>query len=113
MRLPHADDAVVDRVKLVDYLLSTVHPVGRFKARFFNRLGFVAERWTEFETALRVKHLSQDAEPGRAEPHGQLFTIRAILTGPAGESALVLSVWFLPAGSSQPRLVTAYPGGAK
>ena len=113
MTLPRADAAVIERAKLVDYLLSPVHPVGRFKARFFSRLGFVADRWTEFEAALRAQHLSQDAEPGRTEPHGQLFTIRAILTGPAGESAVVLSVWFLPAGSSQPRFVTAYPGGAK
>ena len=81
MRLPHADTAVIDRAKLVDYQLSTVHPVGRFKARFFNRFGCVAERWTDFEAALRAQHLSQDAEPGRIEPHGQLFSIRAILPG--------------------------------
>jgi hypothetical protein len=111
--LPHADAAVLDRAKLVDYLLSPTHAVGRFKARFFNRRGFVAERWTEVEAALRDQHLSQEDEPGRLEPHGQLFTIRAILTGPAGESTVVLSVWFLPAGSSLPRFVTAHPGGAK
>jgi uncharacterized protein (DUF433 family) len=33
--LPHADHAIVDRAKICDYLLSVVHPVGRFKARVF------------------------------------------------------------------------------
>ncbi|MGE3402794.1 MAG: DUF6883 domain-containing protein [Vicinamibacterales bacterium] len=41
------------------------------------------------------------------------FTIRAILKGPNGESALVVSVWFVPHDRGVPRFVTAYPGGAR
>jgi hypothetical protein len=43
MNLPNADRAVVDPAKLRDYLLAAGHPVGRFKARFFVSLGYVAE----------------------------------------------------------------------
>jgi hypothetical protein len=109
--LPNADDAVVDPVKLRDYLLSTVHPLGRFKARFFGALGFSADRWPELESALRTQHLTQQAEPGAVIRSGQKFTIQAILTGPNGQAAVVVSVWFVRVGESVPRFVTAYPGG--
>ena len=111
--LPNAGRAVIDPVKLHGYLLSTTHPIGRFKARFFAALGFVAERWSEFDTALRAQHLVSEAEAGSLEPHGQFFTIRAMLKGPTGASAVVVSVWLVQTGEDHPRFVTAYPGGAK
>ena len=100
-------------MKLHGYLLSPTHPVGRFKARFFAALGYYVERWQEFEADLRDQHLTQDAQPGELASGGQLYTIQAILKGPNRQSAMVLSVWFVPAGGEAPRFVTAYPGGAK
>ena len=113
MLLPDAELAEIDPQKLHGYLLSKTHPIGRFKARFFAALGYSAEGWQEFEADLRIQHLTQDAEPGDSMPEGQVFTIRATLKGPNGQSAVVLSVWFVPAGSGAPHFVTAYPGGAK
>lgn len=113
MRLPGADRAHIDPRKLHGYLLSTSHPVGRFKARFFAALGYTAEIWHEFEADLRAQHLTQDAELSESTPAGQLFTIRAILNGPNGQAAVVRSVWFVPADIGTPHFVTAYPGGAK
>ena len=37
MSLPNLDRAVIDPAKVRDYLLSDVHPVGRFKAAFFKK----------------------------------------------------------------------------
>ncbi len=113
MLLPNAGLAEIDPQKLHGYLLSTSHPVGRFKARFFAALGYSAERWQELEADLRGQHLTQDADAGEATSYGQLFTIRAILKGPNGQAALVLSVWFLANAGAAPRFVTAYPGEAK
>lgn len=113
MLVPNAELAEIDPQKLHGYLLSKTHPIGRFKARFFAALGYSAERWQEFEADLRIQHLTQDAQPSELIPEGQVFTIRAILKGPNGQSAVVLSVWFVPAGSRAPRFVTAYPGGTK
>jgi len=110
VRLPNADQAVIEPKKLHGYLLSRSHPVGRFKARFFAALGYVAERWQEFDSDLRTQHLTEDAELSESMPEGQLFTIRAILNGRNGQSAWVLSVWFVPP-AGVPRFVTAYPGG--
>lgn len=109
--LPNADRAEIASEKLRDYLLSSEHPLGRFKARFFAALGFSAERWQELETALRLQHLTQDAVSASSAVHGQKFTIRAMLRGPAGQSAMVVSVWFVRTNEAVPRFVTAYPGG--
>jgi len=45
--LPNADEAVIEPAKLRDYLLSTTHPLGRFKARFLGapRAGETAPRF--------------------------------------------------------------------
>ena len=111
MRLPNADRAIIEPFKLHGYLLSTCHPVGRFKARFFAALGYIAQAWHELEADLRTQHLTEEAELSETLPDGQLFTIRAILNGRNGQSAAVLSVWFVPTVGGVPRFVTAYPGG--
>ena len=110
MLLPNPDRAEIDPVKLHGYLLSTSHPIGRFKAKFFGALGFSADRWQELEAALRAHHLTRDAEFRGTGHHGQRFAIQAILEGPVA-SALVVSVWLVRTGEDHPRLVTAYPGG--
>jgi hypothetical protein len=43
----------VDEQKVRDYLLSPVHPVGRFKARVFAALGFYARNADAFVAELR------------------------------------------------------------
>jgi uncharacterized protein DUF6883 len=108
--LPDADRAQIDPDKLRGYLPSSTHPIGRFKARFFNALGFSADNWQELEQAFRIQHLTQDARPADADPHGQKYTIRAILIGPNGQAASVVSIWFIGKGGNAPRFVTAYPG---
>jgi hypothetical protein len=108
--IPNADLATIDPAKLRDYLLSATHPIGRFKARVFAALGFTSDRWEELAEALRIQHLTQDATPASPTVLGRKYTIRAILNGPAGESAHVVSIWFIPAGGDVPRFVTAYPG---
>ena len=110
MLIPNAERATIDPAKLRDYLLSAAHPIGRFKARFFAGLGFSSPRWAELADALRIQHLTQAADAGTPTAHGQKFTIRAILIGPTGQSAVVVSVWFIPTGGDTPRFVTAYPG---
>lgn len=111
--LPNAHLAEIDPLKLYGYLLSATHEVGQFKARFFAALGYRPSEWLTLEADLRIQHLTQPAQPGTANPMGQTYTIRAILTGPNGRSANVISVWFVRADSGIPHFVTAYPGGER
>ena len=111
MKLPNASRAIIEPEKLRDYLLSLVHPVGRFKAPFFIALGYSQQQWHQFETDLRAQHLSQEALPATASVYGQKYEICAMMTGPAGRSSEVVSVWIVLSCEDVPRLVTAYPGG--
>lgn len=111
MKLPNADRAVIPREKLYGYILSSAHPVGRFKARFFAKLGFRSDTWQRFEAELRTQHLSQEASLAETNEFGRKYEIRANLKGPLGHPQMVVSVWFIPADEDTPRFVTAYPGG--
>jgi uncharacterized protein DUF6883 len=53
MKLPAAERAVIAPAKIRDYLLSTSHPVGRFKAPFFASLGYTNANWRRLEEDLR------------------------------------------------------------
>ena len=74
-------------------------------------LGYAQEQWQRLEADLRAQHLLQEAQPATTSSYGQKYEIRAILTGVAGRSAEVVSVWIILAGEDAPRFVAAYPGG--
>jgi len=95
MKLPEAQRAVIAAAKIRDYLLSTSHPVARFKAPFFARLGYTVADWQRLEQDLLGLADSGDAEPGRQSPYGQTYEIRGTLNGPSGRSASVLRVWIV------------------
>jgi hypothetical protein len=58
VKIPNADKAVIDPIKLHGYLLSASHPIGRFKAVFFAKLGYGTANWQAFAEALREQHMS-------------------------------------------------------
>lgn len=62
--LPNADRAIIEPAKLRDYLLSEMHPVGRFKARFFHALGYEADAWKLLHDDLLRLAASNEAKPG-------------------------------------------------
>ena len=110
MRLPNSDRAVIDSAKIRDYLLSTSHPVGRFKARFFESLGYSAENWEQIDTDIRDLIAVAEARPGEKTEYGQKYEVRGSMTGPNGRSAEVVTVWIVLTGEDVPRFITAYSG---
>ena len=108
--LPNADRAVVEDAKVRDYLLSPTHPVGRFKAVFFAALGFSADQWSLLRDALLALARTGNAAPGQHSPFGLKFEIHAILLGPSGRQADVVTVWMVSNGQYFPHFITAHPG---
>ena len=54
MKLPEAQRAVIAPAKIQNYLLSTSHPIGRFKEPFFASLGYTVANWQNLsKTCLR------------------------------------------------------------
>lgn len=64
--LPGVEHAVVEPAKIKDYLLSNVHPVGRFKAVVLFALGYKAEEWELLRDNLLELARTGAAVPGQA-----------------------------------------------
>ena len=109
MNLVNAERAVVDPAKVRDYLLSTVHPVGRFKAALSVALGYSADRWEVLRDDILTLAQTGIASPGQHSPNGRKFELDGILTGPSGRSAAVRTMWILRPEEQFPRFVTALP----
>jgi hypothetical protein len=111
MALPNFTEAVVDESKLTGYLLSATHPLGRFKAQFFEKLGFTAQNWGEFrDTMLAAVALGESVSLGES-PYGEKFEVLCTLVGPTGRSAQISTIWVVRHEEQYPRFVTAYPAG--
>lgn len=110
MRLPWAAWAVVDSAKLTEYLLSTTHPVGRFKAAYFERLGYFPEDWLLLEAALLDLSLSGTVERIEETPYGRKYRVRGMIEPPIGGTITLVTAWIVPTGLNTPRFVTAFPG---
>jgi len=110
VNLPGWERAVVDSAKVRDYLLSTSHPVGRFKAAFFNALGYTDVNWPVLQNDLLAIAGSDAATPGQTSEFGEKYEIHATLVGPSGRSATVVTAWIVRTGEDFPRFITAFPG---
>ncbi len=108
MRLPRADRVRIDVRKVGDYLLSPMHPVGRFKARVFKALGF--EQATISAFVAEVRRMAAEGEVAEVEDFefGRKYTVPGELKGPRG-AARVVTVWIQEAGREDVRLVTVRP----
>ena len=110
MVLPEAEHAVVDAAKVRDYLLSHEHAIGRFKAVFFETLGYKQLEWARLQSDLLALSRAGHAVEGQKSSFGQKYEVRGTLEGPSGRAAEVVTVWVVLTGQVVPRFVTAYPG---
>jgi hypothetical protein len=65
MKLPNAENAVVEREKITEYLLNPTHRYGASKSWFFGAFGFRAEEWWTLAEALREHSRNHDDEGPR------------------------------------------------
>jgi len=110
MNLPAADRALIQPEKLRDDLLSTEHPVGRFKAAFFGRMGYSRQGWQRLQMDILQLARSAVAVERQMSNFGQKYEVNGILRGPSGREARVTTVWIVKNGEDFPRFVTVYPG---
>ncbi len=109
MKLPNASQALVEREKIVDYLLSPTHRYGASKAQFFRAFGFRIEEWEGLAVALRDHAQTYEVVRTRETGHGPRFEVAGELRCPDGRRPRVRTVWQLDKGEVAPRLITAYP----
>jgi hypothetical protein len=104
-------DVIVEKHKILDYLLSPIHPHGKYKAAFFGRLGYHQLTWRSLERDIRGL-LDSGLRMAGETRHGIKFTARGKIIGPNGHSAHILTVWIAQHDHNVLRFVTAYPEGA-
>ena len=112
VKLRNAHLAVVDRSKVLDYLLNEAHPDNGGKARFFGSLGYSREDPDRLMQALREVAGHEEIVSSTESPHGQKYVVDGQLSGHTQESRQwsIRTVWIIDRGGDAPRLVTAYPG---
>ena len=110
MKLPNADQVVVEQEKIADYLLNAAHPDNGGKAQFYEGLGFHRSEWKALTSALLVLARNAEVAQSSLTPHGEKFVIIGRIESPNGRAGWVRTVWIVDSGSETARLVTAYPG---
>ena len=109
MALPNAELAAVEAEKVRDYLLSSMHPIGRFKAAVFASLGYEQAQWETLRNDLLALAKSGQSSAGQPSVYGQKYEVDGILAGPSGRSMPVRTVWIVRSAEQVPRFVTAFP----
>ena len=108
--LPAAERAYIDPAKVRDYLLSPIHPVGRFKAVVYRALGYKSEEWEKLRDDLLALARTTEAVPGQTSTFGQKYEVSGTLRGPNGREARLTCVWLVPVDGEAPRFITAFSG---
>ena len=114
MLLPNHANAVIDRGKLVEYLLNSPHPDNGGKAAFFAGWGFARSDPDALGRAIRGMIARAPVARRVASAWGEKFVVDRPLDAPdppGGPTPAVRTVWITDLGGSSPRLVTAYPVG--
>ena len=109
MKVPNAASAVVGEGKVRDYLLSSIHPVGRYKAQFFGSLGYDQESWRRLALDLRAI-LANEVSKVVEIDFGTKYVVPGQVVALDGAATNVITVWIILSDEDVPRLVTAYPG---
>src|SRR3954447_2700981 len=109
-RLPNAHAAFVADAKGRDYLLNPPHPGNSGKATWFASFGFSLGDWPKLADALRKHPVAYSVTRLRPNPYGTRYEIHGRLESPDRSNPYAWSIWVIDPLTSNPRLVTAYPG---
>lgn len=109
MQVPNFHKAEIPTKKVTDYLLSSTHPDGKYKAKFFEAFGFSLDHWERLENAIREHGSRHEVAKVEASPFGIRYVVEGIMEAPDGRSPRVRTVWFIRDHEEFPFLVTAYP----
>ena len=109
MKLPNAEQSVVAREKIADYLLSETHPDGKSKENFFTRFGFQRDRWELLAAALRQHCLRHEVREVKTTAWGVQYVIVGALQTPDGRDPAVRAVWQIDHGADRPRFISGRP----
>lgn len=109
MELPNKHTAYVPAEKIMEYLLSESHAVGKSKAKFFRSFSFDETNITQFEQGLLHIAYAGSVSEIKETPFGAKYIIDDTMETPSGLIIQLRTVWLIETGKEQPRFITAYP----
>lgn len=109
MKLPNSSKAIIPKEKLIDHLLSETHSIGKFKARFFSKLGFDTTNVNLFEESLLKIAKTEKIIDEIITTYGTKYILEGKLDNPVGKKVIVRTLWIIEKDKIIPRFVTVYP----
>jgi hypothetical protein len=109
MKLPNSSCLIIEREKIVDYLLNPTHRYGASKARFFTRFGFRIEQWEQLLEALREHGCAHEISMTYETGFGPRYVVEGEMRTPDSRRPHIRTVWQMDKGAVAPRLISAYP----
>ncbi|MGL6226914.1 MAG: DUF6883 domain-containing protein [Thermoguttaceae bacterium] len=107
--LPNSREAVVSSEKINGYVLNFNHPVGKHKARAFEKiLGYNQSNSESLVSQIQACVDKCSALPGKKDAYGQRYEVNIPIKGPNGSTAIVRTGWIIRTDSNQPELITVY-----
>jgi hypothetical protein len=113
MKLPNAENAVVEIEKLRDYCLNPNHEEGKHKARRFReKLGITSDDAEKLRQVILDAILKVDAMEQEPSQYGRRFTVDFELSWPEGKiilsTAFVRTAWIIRNDEDFPRLTSCF-----
>lgn len=109
MKLPNSDQALIEKKKILDYILNKSHPDNGGKSAFFIKLGFSRNDWQAMAAALHKYAETAEVSKRIESQHGIKYILDGRIISPTGKTAMIRSIWIVDGGRNIPRLVTVYP----
>ena len=108
MKLPNAENAIIELRKLRDYCLNEFHPVGKDKAKVFKEvLGFDESNAGELMQIIFEAIKINEVIPQREDEYGRRFAIDFAFRKFATE-IIIRTSWIIRTNESFPRLTSCY-----
>lgn len=95
--------------KLTDYILSEIHPTGKFKAKLFREIGFDETNLNILQKQLKEIAKSQEVKETQISMYGAKYIIDGKIKSPKGKVIKVRTVWIIETGQTRARFITVYP----
>jgi len=108
MKLPNAEQAVIDIAKLRDYCLNLSHPTGKHKARVFaSVVGITSVDAERLRTMILEAVIQNEAIAGLSDGHGERYTVDFETQG-LRDIVIDRTAWILRFGEEKLRLVSCF-----
>ncbi len=107
--LQNKEQAWVEEMKIIGYLLKSDHPVGGPKAKYFRGCGFSSSEWVGFADALRHHAKHNLVSRVKTTAYATNYSVDCNLPTPDKTNPCIRTVWEIRADDQRPRLITAHP----